>query len=268
VNRSLCVESRRMIASLMMYARPELEEANARFWTLIRAELHAQGIDSPEHLSNDANAFDVWENPDLIVSQTCGMPYRIWLKDKVQLVGTPDYGMQDCPAGYYRSPLVVRTDDPCVDLADLKGARLAYNARHSQSGFASVHAHAAASGFWFENQLETGSHNRSAAAVADSRADIAALDGVTWGLIQRFESFANKLRVLEWTAPTPALPLITSLDQDPDAIFTAVSNAIDALTSDDKTALGIKSLIKIPKDAYVAVPNPPHTDLRHPNEKA
>ena len=136
-----------MIASLMMYARPELAGANARFWALIREELRAVGIDSPEHLSNDANAFDVWESPNLVVSQTCGMPYRIWLKDKVNLVGTPDYGMQDCPAGYFRSPLVVRVDDPCVALDDFKDARLAYNSTHSQSGFASVHAHSAAKGF-------------------------------------------------------------------------------------------------------------------------
>ena len=195
------------------------------------------------------------------------MPYRIWLKDKVKLVGTPDYGFENSPAGYYKSPLIVRVDDPRTDLQDFKDAVLAYNTTHSQSGFAAPYNHITAKGFWFDKTVPTGSHNISAAAVAEGRADIAALDGVTWRLIERFEPFAANLRVLEWTAPTPGLPLITAQSNDADVIFDAVSCAFDALTPDDKASLGIKSLVKISQDAYLAVPNPPQTDVRHPNEK-
>ena len=116
-----------MIANMMMYQRPQLADAHARYWALIRAELAKRGIDSPEELSQDAEEFFVWENPELVLSQTCGMPYRTWLHDKVQLVGTPDYGLEGCKAGYYRSPIVVRADDGRDTLIAFKDATFTYN---------------------------------------------------------------------------------------------------------------------------------------------
>ena len=246
-----------MIANLMMYARPELVSGHERFWALIHSELLAVGIDAPAQLDQTAFGLDVWTNPELVLSQTCGMPYRLWLSDDVTLVGTPDYGLDECPAGYYRSPLIVRADDPRNCLEDFKSATFAYNETHSQSGYAAPYNHIAPLGFWFEGTKKTGSHINSARTVAEGDADIAALDAVTWRLIQRYESFSKNLRVLEWTDPTPGLPFITAKSRDGDAMFEAVNRAICALHDDDKTALGIRGLIRIPKAEYLAIPNPP-----------
>ena len=59
-----------MIASLMMYLRPETAEAHARYWALICEELAARGIAAPETLNNKAEEFTVWKAPDLTLSQT------------------------------------------------------------------------------------------------------------------------------------------------------------------------------------------------------
>ena len=246
-----------MIASLMMYARPELAGAHARYWALIRAALGDLGIDSPMGLSNEAEEFLVWKDPALVLSQTCGMPYRLWLHDKVTLIGTPDYGLEGCPPGYYRSPIVVRQDDTRAALADFAQARFAYNVSFSQSGFASIYNTVTPHGFWFQDKVESGGHQASARMVAEGEADIAALDAVTWDLIQRFDNFASDLRVLCWTAPTPGLPYIAAAGVDQPAIFGAVSRAIERLEAQDRTALGIKGFIEIPKADYLAVPNPP-----------
>ena len=88
-----------MIASMMMYARPQLAGAHDRFWDLIRDELGKRGIGSPKELSQTAEEFEVWTDPALVLSQTCGMPYRLWLHEKVELIGTPDYGLESCPIG-------------------------------------------------------------------------------------------------------------------------------------------------------------------------
>ena len=181
----------RMIASLMMYARPELEAAHRRYWALIRDALAARGIDAPETLSNDIEEFAVWEAPDLILSQTCGMPYRLSLHGKVQLVGTPDFGVEGCPPGYYRSAIVVRADDARLDLAAFRDARFAYNQTISQSGYAAPYAVAQRHGFWFANREQSGGHIKSAKAVAEGHADIAAIDAVTWRLIERYDDFAE-----------------------------------------------------------------------------
>ncbi len=246
-----------MIASLMMYARPELADAHGRFWQLIRHELDAVGIDAPEQLDQDAYGVGVWKSPELVLSQTCGMPFRLWLSDAVTLVGTPDYDLDECPAGYYRSPLVVRARDTRSALSDFKEAVFAFNQTHSQSGYAAPYAHVEPFGFWFDNEVETGSHLASAKAVAEGRADIAALDAVTWRLIKRYESCASNLRVLEWTKPTPGLPLITANGRDAEAMFDAINCAIDALSEKDKEGIGIQRIVKIPKENYLAVPNPP-----------
>lgn len=246
-----------MIASLMMYARPELAGAHGRYWALIRAELAAAGIDSPGDLSNDVDECAIWENPALVLSQTCGMPFRLRLQGKVTLIGTPDYALESCPPGYYRSPIVVRRDDPRADLAAFAQARFAYNAAISQSGFAAIYNTVAPMGFWFEDRVVSGGHQSSARMVAEGAADIAALDAVTWGLIERFDRFAADLRVLDWTAPTPGLPYIAARGADGPAMFEAIRAAMARLEPEDRAALGLRGLVAIPATDYLAVPNPP-----------
>jgi len=245
-----------MIASLMMYRRPETDAALARFWNLIRDTLAGHGFNCPETLSQDTEEFSVWRDPNLVLSQTCGMPYRLYLQDRVQLVGTPDYGLADCPPGFYRSAFVVRADDPRQALTDYQDKTFAYNQTISQSGFAAPFNHLKDQ-FWFTNTLHTGAHLASARAVADGSADIASLDAVTWNIIKTYEQFAANLRVLEWTDTTPGLPLITAKHHDADAICLAVSEAIQSLNVDDKAALCLQGLVRIAKSDYLAVPNPP-----------
>lgn len=246
-----------MIASLMMYLRPETEAAYARYWSLIRAGLSQRGIDAPENLSNDLPPFDVWRDPGLVLSQTCGMPYRMLLKDDVTLVGTPDFGVEGCPPGYYRSVLIVRQDDPRGSLTDYAQARFAYNETGSQSGYAAPYAHCLPSGFWFENRVQSRGHRLSARMVAEREADIASLDAVTWRDIERYDDFAKDLRVLDLTEPTPGLPYIAGPDADGEAIFAAVSDAIAGLSPTDRQVLGLRDLVRLPARDYLSVTSPP-----------
>ena len=249
-----------MIASLMMYARPELAGAHDRFWAMIRDALRDTGIPAPETLSQDAPEFSVWTDPGLVLSQTCGMPYRLWLHRRVTLVGTPDYGLEGCAPGEYRSAIVVRADDPRERVEQFRAARFAFNVPFSQSGFAAPYAHVRPIGFWFQNRLQTGAHRQSALAVAEGRADIAALDAVTWRLLQRFDPVARHLRVLDWTAPTPGLPLITSPRNDGEIVLGAVRGALGSLSPSDRDELGIREVVTIPRECYLAVPNPDGED--------
>ncbi|NNE53438.1 MAG: PhnD/SsuA/transferrin family substrate-binding protein [Sulfitobacter sp.] len=249
-----------MIASLMMYARPELDAAQGRYWELIRAELAERGIAAPTHLANTVDPIAVWTSPDLVLSQTCGMPYRRFLHGKVVLVGTPDFGVEGCPPGYYHSVIVVHREDARERLVDYADARFAYNETGSQSGYAAPHALARAMGFWFKDRLQTHGHLNSARAVAEGRADIAALDAVSWRLMQRYDGFAQDLRVLTVTKPTPGLPYITGLTDQAGAVFAAVSAAIGKLDNKDLAALGLRGIVRIPATDYLAIPNPPPED--------
>jgi len=76
---------------------------------------------------------------------------------------------------------------------------------------------------------------------------------------------AKQLRVLEWTSPTPGLPLITAKGQDRSVIFAAVTQAIDALTEADRASLGLRGLVEVSKEAYLRIPNPPDCPETPPN---
>lgn len=249
-----------MIASLPMYDRPELRAETDRYWALIREELAARGIDAPEGLRRgDAVLMPQWEDPELILSQTCGFPYRARLHGRVDLVGTPDFGNEGCPPGYYRSILIARADDPREGFAEFDGARIAFNDGMSQSGWAAPINHAAAQGIRLLPGLETGSHRASFLAVAEGRADLAAIDALTWALISEFEDVSG-VKVVGATDPTPALPYITAKGRDAGAIFAAVAAAIARLDVQDRDRLHLRGIVAIPAEAYLAVPIPPAPD--------
>jgi ABC-type phosphate/phosphonate transport system substrate-binding protein len=247
-----------MIASLGMYDFGAAQAANDRLWALIRTGLRGRGIDAPEALIRGEHAYwDTWQAPDLILSQTCGYPFRARLHDRLTYVGTPDFGVEGCAPGYYRSVFVARADDPRRALGDFDGARFAYNEALSQSGWAAPQTHAAKIGIRLPPTLQTGGHRLSAKAVVEGRADIAALDAVTHAMMQAGDPEAAALRVVALTNPTPGLPYITALGQDPAPVFDAVGEAIAALASEDRAVLRLKGLVRIPKASYLSVPNPP-----------
>ena len=247
-----------MIASLGMYDRPETAAAQDRLWAGIRDGLRAEGIAAPDALTRDAHAYwDAWTSPDLVFSQTCGFPVRARLHDKVTLIGTPDYGLPGCPPGHYNSVFVARRTDPRRSLAEFSGSRFAYNEDLSQSGWAAPQNHAAAHGLHFPPSLQTGGHRLSALAVAESRADIAAIDALTWQLLTKYEAFASDLHEIARTEPpTPVLPYITAKGADAAVFFRITAAAIAALSPADRATLHLKGLIAIPASDYLSVPTP------------
>ncbi|NBO20395.1 MAG: hypothetical protein EBU97_00195 [Rhodobacteraceae bacterium] len=248
-----------MIASLPMYDRAETAAANDRYWALIRAGLGERGIDAPMALHRgDGPLIDDWQRPDLVLSQTCGLPFRAVLSGRVALVGTPDFGVTGCAPGYYRSVLVVRADDPRDAPAALSGAAMAYNDGLSQSGWAAAQNWAAEMGLQFRAGPRTGSHRASAQMVATGGADFAALDAVTFALICDHDpDLAATLRVVGMTPPTPGLPYICAPGQDVGALRAAIEGAIPQLTAADRRTLRLRGLVQIPASAYLAIPTPP-----------
>ena len=244
------------IASLPMYDLAPLQAANDRYWQAIRTHLG----DGPEELVRGGDLWAQWQSPDLILSQTCGYPYRARLHDKVGLIGTPDYGLPGCPPGHYNSVFVARRDDPRAGLSDFDGARLAYNEAMSQSGWAAPIVHSRAWGVAFCDHIPTGGHLFSARAVAEGRADIAGIDALTWALLCAHEDCAAQLKEIGRTAPTPVLPYITAKGRDTGPLFSAIEAAIADLSAADRALLHLKGIVRIEPAAYLSVPTPPGPD--------
>ena len=250
-----------MIATLPMYDRPETAAANDRLWAGIRDRLRFEGLPAPEHLTRAPDdLWAQWTAPDLVLSQTCGYPFRARLHGLVTLVGTPDYAVEGCKPGYYRSVFLARADDPRRHLAEFENAALAFNEDMSQSGWAAAQTHAAQIGIRLRPGPRTGAHALSAHAVWSGQADIAALDAVSWRLLLNSGDFAGDLCVVGLTDPSPGLPLIAAATADAHILFDVVAEAIADMPPADRAATGLQRLVRIPAAAYLAVPTPPAPD--------
>lgn len=246
-----------MIASFPMYERAETRLPYARFWQAIRARLVGAFPDLPAGLAHSADLWDDWLSPDLFLSQTCGLPYRSRLHGRVRLVVTPDFALPGCPAGYYNSVFVMRPDDPRTRPEGWPGLTLALNGFDSQSGWGAPQNFMVSLGLAFSKTLVTGAHVNSVHAVAEGRADIAAIDAQTWRMILRWERPGPPLREILRTGPTPGTPYITALAGPPPEIAAAVEAALADLSPGDRGALDIAGFAYIPADDYLSVPMPP-----------
>lgn len=233
-----------MIATLPMYDWPEERARVDARWAAIRDALRDGGFAAPNGLTRKEDLHALWTDPDLILGQTCGLPFALGLHETTRLIGTPDPGLPDTPAGYYRSVIVARADDP-RDERELLAARVALNGPDSQSGWGALAGWAEARGLALTGQLQvTGAHRTSARAIAQNKVDIAAIDAVSWDLVTRHDpEIAKTLRIIARTRPTPAPPLICAARLDPNPIAAAVAQA-----------LGPDALVRHSQDAYFNIP--------------
>ena len=216
-----------------MYDWPEVHGAVDALWAAIYWGLRDAGIDAPEGVWRPDRAEDLWTHPDLLIGEICGYQIVNELRGRVEVLGVLDRGVDGCEPGDYRSVLVCRDDDSAVGLEDFRDRTVAVNGHRSQSGYgALVHevAPLAVDGRFFDSEVTTGSHRGSMRAVADGRADVAAIDEVSWRLGLDHEPVVDRLRIVAWTEPTPGVPLVTSWtnaglrDRLNDAISTAVAD--------------------------------------------
>lgn len=242
-----------MIAHLPMYERAETAAAHDLYWMRIREALG----EGPAHLTRSDDLWTIWQSPDLLLSQTCGLPYRTDLMGKVTLVGTPNYGLSDLRPGYYCSVLVAHKARQGEPLSRFDGSRFAYNDVQSQSGWAAAHHAFVSAGITPNDFVKTGSHHGSAKAVAEERADLASLDLVSWMLMQRYDSFEQDLTVIARTTPTPGLPLISAKHRDATPIRRAIQDAISSLDHETRDILMLAGLQAIPDASYLALDLPP-----------
>lgn len=236
-----------MIASLPMYWRDETAPSWLRFWETVRRHLpDLPGLTPPEALPADWDAH--WRDPRLVLSQTCGLPFRARLHPHVTYVGTLDFSLPDTPPGFYRSVILTRPNETRAPEA----LHLAYNAADSQSGWAATDGQA------FAGHLCTGAHRASVDAVARGAADIAYVDAVTWRILRQTEpGLDSAVTVRGMTPATPGLPLIAARDTDPAPLRAALSAALADLTDDARRQMGGPVALQVlDPGAYLSLPIP------------
>jgi len=208
----------------------------------------------------DGELLPHWRREDLLLSQTCGYPYRmLGLADEVQLITTPLFDAPGCEGPRYRSTLVVSTsawEHGATTLAACRGLRAACNSVDSHSGMNALrHAVAphARDGRFFSSVLWTGSHAATLQALSSGAADVGAIDCVTLALL-RDAGFAplRGVRTIGMTASAPGLPLIASRalsDHQAEALSDALDEAHAAAPERSRT-LRLRGFARLAGDAY------------------
>lgn len=226
-------------ACLPMYDWPETRAEIGAFWSDLR---RAVGEGLPAGLTaapDEAALLALWRNPALVFGQCCWGPLELGLCPELTVLAQPDYS--DVAGGrgpFYRSVLVARKGQAmplpahhgaALPAGGLAGQRLAYNARHSRSGWRALAqdldedpAEQA------QSLLETGGHRATVRALIDGRADIAAIDARSWAMALAHEPGAAGLVVVGWTAERLGLPYVCHR-QTPPALQARLKKALEAL---------------------------------------
>ena len=232
------------LASLPMYLANRA--AVAALWELLRQSLADSGVPRlPLDLTWPDDYHAHWLAPDLLLSQTCGYPFTDDLVGKVQLLGAFAYDAPQCSGIACRSVLVARAEHGNIGLEGFRGLRAAFNTPNSQSGynaFRALVAPLAAQGRFFGSAIETGGHVASVAAVREGRADLAAIDCVTYAALARFRPHATEgLCVVATTEAYPGLPLITAKGTSATEVA-LLQNALHALMASAEAAPILQAL--------------------------
>ncbi len=195
-------------AELRMYVAPEpVEQANQQW--LVRSierlglrRLNADHLDLP----------GLWLAPELLVTQTCGYPLMTQLRGQVRVIGRPRYELPHSSNGEHCSLLLSRADNPRITLAQFYNSRGVINGHDSNSGM-NLLRHCLAplqrDGRFFASVAISGAHRESLRWLREDRADLAAIDSVTYDYLMRFapQEVAG-LRIVTRSAPSPTLPYI------------------------------------------------------------
>ncbi|PJK30402.1 hypothetical protein CVT23_07025 [Minwuia thermotolerans] len=242
-----------------MYDWPVLQPANDRFWRTLVERLRDAGIDAPGELNRHDNHAALRGRDDLLLAQTCGLPFNTRLKDRVRYVATPVHAMEGCREARYSSAIVTRRGfDPDRRTPEaLRGLRLAVNGTDSWSGYEVVKRWFAAGGTPMPApHLVSGGHLRSMQAVAEGQADVAAIDAIALGLARNhLPELAGHLQVIGWTESRPAPPFVTAGPADDETVAALRTALHDALATEPgiREALGLRSVAVLAADAYAAM---------------
>ena len=158
------------VAGLPMYDWPEVRDEVDALWTAVSIRLCDAGIEAPARLWRTEHKEDLWDHPELLVGECCGLSVVTTHHGRVEVLGALDRGIEGCGPGEYRSVLVCRAADPAADLTAFRGRPVAINEPDSQSGTGVLItgvAPLASAGRFFGEIVETGSHRASVRAVAE-----------------------------------------------------------------------------------------------------
>ena len=176
-----------------------------------RVFLQLDGND-PEPALVFASDAEVLLDDGLLFGHTCGYPLMTRFQNLLTPFCVPLFDVPGCDGPLYCSHLIVNAEADIESVGDCRGLTVAINTPDSNSGMNLLRhalALAGARGKFFRRVLMTDGHLHSLEAIADGRADLAAIDCVTWQMIRDQDpSLVARTRSLAFSRQTCGLPFV------------------------------------------------------------
>lgn len=218
-----------MLASFPWYDLPSVQWANDSLW-------RATGY--PGELKRDRTTSELWHDPDLLVTQACGLD--LFLSEApIEPIAAPVFDL-DCDAGMYFSYIV----------GNINGRVAAVNSLSSRSGWSALLTKCTP-----QRVVVTGSHRASLAALRSGTADVAAIDAVTWSIIKRDSpAEISGLEIADRSSDAPSPPYVVRRGVDHENVFRSLHTAIGLAESlNAKSALRVKDITPVQRCHYFPI---------------
>ena len=223
------------------------------------------------HLASDTHnidpvlRFDTDEaslrDDNLLVGHTCGYPLMKNLQDKLSPICVPVFDVDGCDGRYCSSTFITSDSSNIQSLSDSYQGIAAFNGRDSNSGMNVLRQAIAPMSQgrpFFSHLIESGSHKQSLIEVNEGRADVAAIDSVSFALIaDAWPELVAKLRVFSYSAKTCGLPFVMQrsglTDIDPRHMTLLLNQALEILQEHHKKTLHLVELVDVELSQYQGI---------------
>lgn len=209
--------------------------------------------------------FDVGEsvlrNPGLLLGHTCGYPLMTRLQDALLPCCLPCFDVPGVAGKLYSSQFIVPADSAIETLQQCRGKIVAINNSNSNSGMNVLRNALATQGAtpgYFSEVLMSGGHLASLEAVATNRAQLAAIDCVTYQLIaDQNPALMSALRVIGFSEQTCGLPFVVPRSQYSqqlcDSYVTALNQALTAVPAGIRNKLHLDRFESVGLEDYQSI---------------
>ena len=177
---------------------------------------------------------EIWRHESLLVSQACGLD--LFLNDApIEPFAVPVFDLASAPKHYFS-----------FIVGDVNGSRAAVNSLSSRSGYSALLTVCEPE----EELLVTGSHLASLAALREGRADVAAIDAVTWGIVERTApELLRGIEVVARSSEALAPPYVTRRGKDTSELLGRLSAAVQS-SPDASRQLGLVGVEPVGREDY------------------
>ena len=203
----------------------------------------------------------VLNDPSLWFGYTCGYPLMTRWRDMLTPINVPIFDVAGCDHTNYSSRLIVAENSQINSPQDCRGLRAVINAEDSNSGM-NLLRHAVATfneqGTFFSEIQLSGSHLQSLTEVANHRADIAAIDCVSYRFIEdTWPQLTARVRSIGFTAKTCGLPFVMpkliASHNNLEFITENLNQALSMLDDNQKHRLHLKGFEKVDINEYQGI---------------